>query len=508
MTIIDKRIFDQKRLIPGVSGYWEVVIGMEVHAQITSKSKLFSGASTTFGAQANSNVSLVDAAMPGTLPVINRECVHQAIKTGLGLNARINLKSVFERKNYFYPDLPQGYQISQFQKPIVGEGKITISIGPDKDGQFEDIEIGIERLHLEQDAGKSIHDQHSSMSHVDFNRSGIALMEIVSKPDMRSADEAKAYLTKLRSIVRYLGTCNGNMDEGSMRADINVSIRRPGESFGTRCEIKNVNSIRFIGQAIDYETRRQIAILENGGIIDQETRLFNAEQGKTYSMRSKEEVHDYRYFPDPDLLPLEFEQSLVDGLKNALPELPDDKKKRFIAEDGLTIYDASVIVTEKAIADYFEVIADGRDGKTVANWVINDLLGALNKAKLSIEETPVSPEQLGSIIDLIKQGTISSKIAKELFEIVWNEGGNPVEIIDQREMKQITDINAIEKIVDEILATNQNEVAQIGEKPTIADWFVGQVIKATNGKANPRIVNVLVKKKLNLLYDSMHSNIG
>ncbi|RCL00089.1 MAG: aspartyl-tRNA(Asn)/glutamyl-tRNA(Gln) amidotransferase subunit B [Candidatus Tokpelaia sp. JSC189] len=498
MTIIDTRVPDLKRLISGAIDNWEVVIGMEVHAQVSSRSKLFSGASTNFGSEPNANVSLVDAAMPGMLPVINRECVRQAIRTGLGLKAKINLKSVFDRKNYFYPDLPQGYQISQFQQPIVGEGKITISVGPDSHGQFEDIEIGIEQLHLEQDAGKSIHDQHPTMSFVDLNRSGIALMEIISKPDMRSADEAKAYLTKLRSIVRYLGTCNGNMNEGSMRADVNVSIRRPGESFGTRCEIKNVNSIRFVGQAIDYEAHRQIAILENGGTIDQETRLFNAAKGETYSMRSKEEAHDYRYFPDPDLLPLEFNQSFVDDLAAELPELPDDKKNRLIAKAGLTAYDASILVIEKEIADYFETVAKGRDSKIVANWVINDLLGALNKAELDIEKTPVSPEQLGAIIDLIKQGIISGKIAKKLFEIVWNEGGNPAEIIDQRGMKQITDTDAIKKIVDQIITDNPDKLAQVRKKSTLSSWFVGQVMKATDGKANPQAVNALVKKKLGL----------
>jgi len=498
MTIIDTRVPDPKRLISGTTGNWEVIIGMEVHAQVTSRSKLFSGASTTFGAEPNANVSLVDAAMPGMLPVINMECVYQAIRTGLGLKAQINLKSVFDRKNYFYPDLPQGYQISQFQQPIVGEGRITISVGPDREGQFEDVEIGIERLHLEQDAGKSMHDQHPTMSFVDLNRSGVALMEIVSKPDLRSADEAKAYLTKLRTIVRYLGTCDGNMDEGSMRADVNVSVRRPGEIFGTRCEIKNVNSIRFVGQAVDYEARRQIAILEDGGTIDQETRLFNAAKGETRSMRSKEEAHDYRYFPDPDLLPLEFDQALVDELAAGLPELPDDKKSRLIVEMGLTVYDASILVTEKAIADYFEAVAKGRDGKTAANWVINDLLGALNKAGLDIEKTPVSPEQLGAVIDLIKQGTISGRQAKDLFEIVWSEGGNPLEIIEQRGMKQVTDTQAIEKAVDEVIAANPDKVAQAQAKPTLAGWFVGQVMKTTGGKANPQTVNVLVKEKLGL----------
>jgi aspartyl-tRNA(Asn)/glutamyl-tRNA(Gln) amidotransferase subunit B len=498
MSLIDTRTPEPKRFISGATGDWEVVIGMEVHAQVTSESKLFSGASTSFGAEPNANVSLIDAAMPGMLPVINMECVRQAVRTGLGLKAQINLKSVFDRKNYFYPDLPQGYQISQFQQPIVGEGKITISVGPDSKGQFEDVEIGIERIHLEQDAGKSMHDQHPTMSYVDLNRSGMPLMEIVSKPDLRSSDEAKAYLTKLRTIVRYLGTCDGNMDEGSMRADVNVSVRRPGGAFGTRCEIKNVNSIRFVGQAIEYEARRQIAILEDGGKVDQETRLFDPTKGETRSMRSKEEAHDYRYFPDPDLLPLEFDQAFVDGLAAELTELPDDKKYRLIETQGISVYDASILVTEKAIADYYESVANGRDGKIAANWVINDLLGALNKASKDIEETPVSADQLGTIIDLIKEGTISGKIAKDLFEIVWNEGGDPKEIVESRGMKQVTDTGAIEKAVDDVIAGNPDKVEQAKAKPSLAGWFVGQVMKATGGKANPQAVNDLVKAKLGI----------
>ncbi len=498
MTIIDTRTPDPKRLIAGATGDWEVIIGLEVHAQVTSRAKLFSGASTAFGAAPNANVSLVDAAMPGMLPVINEECVAQAVRTGLGLKAQINLKSVFDRKNYFYPDLPQGYQISQFQQPIVGEGKVSVSVGPDRKGEFEDIEVGIERLHLEQDAGKSMHDQHPTMSYVDLNRSGVALMEIVSKPDMRSSDEAKAYVTKLRSIMRYLGTCDGNMDEGSLRADVNVSVRRPGAPFGTRCEIKNVNSIRFLGQAVEYEARRQIAILEDGGTIDQETRLFDPGKGETRSMRSKEEAHDYRYFPDPDLLPLEFDQAYVDALAAGLPELPDEKKERFVRDLGLSAYDASVLVAEKAAADYFEKVAAGRDGKMAANWVINDLMGALNKAGQEIEETPVSPDQLGAIIDLIKEGTISGKIAKDLFEIVWNEGGDPRELVETRGMKQVTDTGAIEKAVDEVIAANPDKVEQAKAKPTLAGWFVGQVMKATGGKANPQAVNALVKARLGL----------
>lgn len=498
MTLVDARTADPKRFISGATGDWEVIIGLEVHAQVTSNSKLFSGSSTKFGAEPNAHVSFVDAAMPGMLPVINIECVKQAVRTGLGLNAKINLKSVFDRKNYFYPDLPQGYQISQFEQPIVGEGKITISVGPDKKGEFEDVEIGIERLHLEQDAGKSIHDQHPTMSFVDLNRSGVALMEIVSKPDLRSSDEAKAYVTKLRTIVRYLGTCDGNMDEGAMRADVNVSVRRPGEDFGTRCEIKNVNSIRFIGQAIDYEARRQIAVLEDGGTIDQETRLFDSAKGETRPMRSKEEAHDYRYFPDPDLLPLVFDQAFVDELKAGLPALPDEIKSDFINEMGLSAYDASILVSEKAIADFFKEVANGRDGKLAANWVINDLLGALNKASLDISQSPMSADQLGGIIDLIKEGTISGKIAKDLFEIVWNEGGDPAKIVEARGMKQVTDTGAIEKTVDEIISANPDKVAKAKEKPTLAGWFVGQVMKKTGGKANPQVVNNLIKAKLGI----------
>ncbi len=498
MTIVDTRLPDPKRLLSGATGDWEVIIGMEIHAQVTSQSKLFSGASTEFGAEPNSNVSLVDAAMPGMLPVINEECVRQAIRTGIGLKAQINHRSVFDRKNYFYPDLPQGYQISQYKQPIVGEGVVTVSVGPDRQGNFEDIEVGIERLHLEQDAGKSLHDQHPTMSYVDLNRSGVALMEIVSKPDLRSAEEAKAYVTKLRTILRYLGTCDGNMEEGSLRADVNVSVRRPGEPFGTRCEIKNVNSIRFIGQAIDYEARRQIAILEDGGRIDQETRLFDPNKGETRSMRSKEEAHDYRYFPDPDLLPLEFDQAYVDALAEGLPELPDDKKARLVASLGLSAYDASVLVSDKAIADYFEGVAAGRDGKAAANWVINDLLGALNKAGKDIEQSPVSPQQLGVIIDLIREGTISGKIAKDLFEIVWNEGGDPRALVEERGLRQVTDTGAIEKAVDDVIAANPDKVEQARAKPTMAGWFVGQVMKATGGKANPQAVNELVKAKLGL----------
>jgi aspartyl/glutamyl-tRNA(Asn/Gln) amidotransferase, B subunit len=479
-------------LISGATGDWEVVIGMEVHAQVNSRAKLFSGASTEFGGEPNSHVSLVDAAMPGMLPVINEECVAQAVRTGLGLKAKINLNSVFDRKNYFYPDLPQGYQISQYKQPIVGEGEVEIDV----DG--ETVKVGIERLHLEQDAGKSLHDQHPDYTYVDLNRAGVALMEIVSKPDMRSARQAQAYVSKLRTILRYLGTCDGDMEKGNLRADINVSVRRPGEPFGTRCEIKNVNSIRFIGQAIEAEARRQIDILESGGQVVQETRLFDPGKGETRSMRTKEEAHDYRYFPDPDLLPLELTQEWVDALKADLPELPDEKKRRFMEQYGLSAYDAGVLVAERASADYFEKVAAGRDGKLAANWVINELFGRLNKEGLDIEQSPVSAVQLGSIIDLITSKTISGKIAKDVFDIVWTEGGDPAEIVEKRGLKQVTDVAAIEKAVDEVLAANPDKVQQVKAKPTMLGWFVGQVMKATGGKANPAAVNELLKQKLGI----------
>lgn len=482
-----------KKLIKGATGDWEVVIGMEIHAQVSSEAKLFSGASTQFGGDPNDHVSFVDAAMPGMLPVINEECVRQAVRTGLGLKAQINHKSIFDRKNYFYPDLPQGYQISQYKSPIVGEGEVTVDVSDE-----ETIVVGIERLHLEQDAGKSIHDLHPSMSYVDLNRSGVALMEIVSKPDMRSSDEARAYVSKLRTILRYLGTCDGDMEKGNLRADVNVSVRRPGEPLGTRCEIKNVNSIRFIGQSIEYEARRQIGILEDGGSIDQETRLFDPGKGETRSMRSKEEAHDYRYFPDPDLLPLEFEQAFVDDMAKGLPELPDEKKARFMADFGLSAYDAGVLVTERISADYFEAVAKGRDGKTAANWVINELFGRLNKEGHDITSSPVSADQLGEIIDLIGEGVISGKIAKDLFEIVWNEGGSPRAVVESRGMKQVTDTGAIEKAIDEIIAANPEKVEQAKEKPTLLGWFVGQVMKSTGGKANPQAVNELLKSKLGI----------
>jgi aspartyl-tRNA(Asn)/glutamyl-tRNA(Gln) amidotransferase subunit B len=492
-TKVMNATLDPKKLISGATGDWEVVIGMEIHAQVTSHSKLFSGASTAFGGDQNAHVSLVDAAMPGMLPVINEECVKQAVRTGLGLNAAINLRSVFDRKNYFYPDLPQGYQISQYKYPIVGEGIVLVDL---PDGS--QITVGIERLHLEQDAGKSLHDQHPTMSYVDLNRSGVALMEIVSKPDLRSSEEARAYVTKLRTILRYLGTCDGNMDEGSLRADVNVSVRRPGDALGTRCEIKNVNSIRFIGQAIETEARRQIAIIEDGGTIDQETRLFDPSKGETRSMRSKEEAHDYRYFPDPDLLPLEFDQAFVDALKAELPELPDAKKARFMKDYGLPPYDAGVLVAERVQADYFEAVAKGRDGKMAANWVINELFGRLNKEGKDIEKSPVSAEQLGAIVDLIGEGTISGKMAKDLFEIVFVEGGDPRQIVTERGMIQVTDTGAIEAAVDAVMAQNPDKVEQARTKPGMLGWFVGQVMKQTGGKANPQAVSDILKAKIGL----------
>ena len=484
-------------LIAGATGDWEIVIGLEVHAQVASKSKLFSGSSTAFGAEPNSHVSLVDAAMPGMLPVINKECIAQAIRTGLGLKSAINLRSVFDRKNYFYPDLPQGYQISQYKQPIVGEGEVEIDAGG------ETMRVGIERLHLEQDAGKSLHDQHPDYSYVDLNRSGVALMEIVSKPDMRSSKQAQAYVTKLRTILRYLGTCDGDMEKGNLRADVNVSVRKPGGKLGTRCEIKNVNSIRFIGQAIEVEARRQIDIIEDGGSIDQETRLFDAAKGETRSMRSKEEAHDYRYFPDPDLLPLELTESYVESLKKHLPELPDEKRARFIKNYGLSVYDANVLVAERESADYFEAVVSklkdrDRDGKLAANWVINELFGRLNKEGRDIEHSPVSAAQLGSLVDLIATNAINGKIAKDLFEIVWTDGGDPAEIVEKRGMKQVTDTGAIEKAVDEIIAANPHKAEQARAKPSMLGWFVGQVMKSTGGKANPAAVNDILKSKLGI----------
>ena len=483
----------QATQIHGATGDWEIVIGMEVHAQVSSQAKLFSGASADFGGEPNDHVSLVDAAMPGMLPVINEYCVEQAVRTGLGLNAKINLHSVFDRKNYFYPDLPQGYQISQYQQPVVGEGVVHLDLA---DGVT--VEVGIERLHLEQDAGKSIHDQHPSSSFVDLNRSGVALMEIVSKPDMRSADEAKAYVSKLRAILRYLGTCDGNMEQGSMRADINVSVRRPGDPLGTRCEIKNVNSIRFMGQAIEYEARRQVDILEDGGEIVQETRLFDPKRGETRSMRTKEEAHDYRYFPDPDLLPLELDQAWVDEIAKNLPELPDDKKARFVEQYGLSPYDAGVLVDDKAAADYFETVAHGVDAKLAANWVMGELFAVLNKRGLEIGASPVPPDALRDLIGLITDQTISGRIAKDVFEIMLETGEAPGDIVEARGLKQVTDTSAIEQIVDEIISANPQQASEVKDKPKAIGWFVGQVMKASEGKANPQTVNDILRRKLGL----------
>ena len=494
----------EPKVIAGAKGDWELVIGLEVHAQVASNAKLFSGASTAFGAEPNSNVSFVDAAMPGMLPVINEFCVEQAVRTGLGLNAAINLFSAFDRKNYFYPDLPQGYQISQLYHPIVGEGEIIVDMAPGIARR-----VRIERIHLEQDAGKSIHDMDPNLSFVDLNRTGVALMEIVSRPDIRGPEEAAAYVGKLRQIMRYLGTCDGNMQNGSLRADVNVSVCKPGayERFretgdhsvlGTRCEIKNMNSMRFIQQAVEYEARRQIAIIEDGGEVVQETRLYDPDKGETRSMRSKEDAHDYRYFPDPDLLPLEIEQAWVDGIATTMPELPDTKKLRFVRDLGLSEYDAGVLTAEVENADYFEAVAQGRDGKQAANWVINELFGRLNKQGLAIADSPVSAAQLGGVIDLIASGEISGKMAKDLFEIVWSEGGDPAEIAAARGMKQVTDLGAIEAAVDEIIAANPAQVEKARANPKLAGWFVGQVLKATGGKANPAAVNELVAKKLAL----------
>ena len=490
------------KTIAGAKYDWELVIGMEVHAQIASKAKLFSGASTKFGNEPNSNVAFVDAAMPGMLPVINEFCVEQAVKTGLGLQAEINLFSAFDRKNYFYPDLPQGYQISQLYHPIVGEGEVIVDMAPGVARR-----VRIERIHIEQDAGKSIHDMDPNMSFVDLNRTGVALMEIVSRPDIRGPEEAAAYIVKLRQILRYLGTCDGNMQNGNLRADVNVSICQPGQyekylesgdfsHLGTRCEIKNMNSMRFIQQAIDVEARRQIAIVESGGSVDQETRLYDPDKGETRSMRSKEEAHDYRYFPDPDLLPLEIEQDWVDEIAANLPELPDQKKARFVTDFSLSEYDANVLTAELDSAGYFEEVAKGRDGKLAANWVINELFGRLKKDDCDISESPVTPAQLGGIIDLISKGEISGKIAKDVFEIVYSEGGEPAQIVDSRGLKQVTDTGAIEAAVDQVIADNPAQVEKAKANPKLAGWFVGQVMKATGGKANPKVVNELVATKL------------
>ena len=497
------------RVISGARHDWELVIGMEIHAQVASNAKLFSGASTAVGSEPNSNVAFVDAAMPGMLPVINEFCIEQAVRTGLGLKAQINLNSAFDRKNYFYPDLPQGYQISQLYHPIVGEGEVLIELSPGADGLKTGRMVRIERIHLEQDAGKSIHDMDPTMSFVDFNRTGVALMEIVSRPDIRGPEEAAAFLTKLRQILRYLGTCDGNMQNGNLRADVNVSVCRPGcyekyqatqdfSHLGTRCELKNMNSMRFIQLAIDYEARRQIAILEDGGSITQETRLYDPDKNETRSMRSKEEAHDYRYFPDPDLLPLEIDQAWVDHIAATMPELPDAKKARFIGDFGLTDYDASVLTADLDSAAYFESVAQGRDGKQAANWVINELFGRLNKEALTIATSPMSSAQLGGLIDLIASGEISGKMAKDLFEILWTKGGIAAEVAAAHGMKQVTDTGAIEAAVDAIIAANPDQVEKAKANPKLAGWFVGQVIKASGGKANPAAVNDLVAKKLGL----------
>ncbi|MGR3500271.1 MAG: Asp-tRNA(Asn)/Glu-tRNA(Gln) amidotransferase subunit GatB [Limimaricola soesokkakensis] len=496
------------KVIAGATGDWELVIGLEVHAQVATRAKLFSGASTEFGAEPNSNVSFIDAGMPGMLPVINEGCVAQAVRTGLGLKAEINLRSAFDRKNYFYPDLPQGYQISQLYHPIVGEGEVIVEMGAGVARR-----VRIERIHLEQDAGKSIHDMDPNMSFVDLNRTGVALMEIVSRPDIRGPEEAAAYVGKLRQILRYLGTCDGNMQNGNLRADVNVSVCRPGDyeryqetqdfsHLGTRCEIKNMNSMRFIQAAIDFEARRQIAILEDGGSVVQETRLYDPDKNETRSMRSKEEAHDYRYFPDPDLLPLEIEQAWVDDIAAHLPELPDAKKARFMGDMGLSDYDAGVLTAELANAIYFEAVVNhldsAKDGKLAANWVINELFGRLKKDDLGIEQSPVSPAQLGDIVALIAKGDISGKIAKDLFEIVYTEGGDPAKIVEERGMKQVTDTGAIEAAVDEIIAANPAQVEKAKQNPKLAGWFVGQVMKSTGGKANPAAVNQIVTQKLGL----------
>ncbi len=492
------------RVISGAKHDWELVIGMEIHAQAASNSKLFSGASTQVGSEPNANVAFVDAAMPGMLPVINEYCVEQAVRTGLGLRAQINLTSAFDRKNYFYPDLPQGYQISQLYHPIVGEGEVLVELSPGIARL-----VRIERIHLEQDAGKSIHDMDPTMSFVDFNRTGVALMEIVSRPDLRGPEEAAAFVAKLRQILRYLGTCDGNMQNGNLRADVNVSVCRPGQyekyqatqdfaHLGTRCEIKNMNSMRFIQMAIEYEARRQIAIVEDGGKVHQETRLYDPDRNETRSMRSKEEAHDYRYFPDPDLLPLEIEQAWVDDIAASMPELPDAKKARFMADFGLTDYDANVLTADLESAAFFEMVAHGRDGKQAANWVINDLFGRLNKQGLTITDTPMSAAQLGGILDLIAKGTISGKMAKDLFDLVWTTGGDPAEVAAAQGMQQVTDTGAIEAALDALIAANPDQVAKARVNAKLAGWFTGQVLKSTGGKANPAVVNEMVSRKLGL----------
>jgi aspartyl-tRNA(Asn)/glutamyl-tRNA(Gln) amidotransferase subunit B len=492
------------KVISGAKHDWELVIGMEIHAQVASNAKLFSGASTQVGSEPNSNVAFVDAAMPGMLPVINEFCIEQAVKSGLGLKAKINLASAFDRKNYFYPDLPQGYQISQLYHPIVGEGEVLVELSPGIARL-----VRIERIHLEQDAGKSIHDMDPNMSFVDFNRTGVALMEIVSRPDIRGPEEAAAFVAKLRQILRYLGTCDGNMQNGNLRADVNVSVCRPGQyekyqasqdfsHLGTRCEIKNMNSMRFIQAAIDYEARRQIAIIEDGGKVIQETRLYDPDKNETRSMRSKEEAHDYRYFPCPDLLPLEIEQAWVDDIATRMPELPDAKKARFMGDFGLTDYDANVLTADLESAAFFEAVAQGRDGKIAANWVINELFGRLNKEGRVIVDSPVSAAQLGGMLDLLAKGEITGRMAKDLFEILWTEGGDPAEQAANHGMKAVTDTGAIEVALDALIAANPEQVEKARVNAKLAGWFTGQVLKSTGGKANPAVVNAMVAQKLGL----------
>jgi aspartyl-tRNA(Asn)/glutamyl-tRNA(Gln) amidotransferase subunit B len=491
MTEMMARENREKNWIEGASGPWEVIVGLEVHAQVVSNAKLFSGASTEFGGRPNHHVSPIDAGMPGMLPSVNGYCIEQAVRTGLGLRAEINRYSVFERKNYFYPDLPNGYQISQYAHPLVGRGRLTIDL---PDGSAKD--VGITRLHVEMDAGKSLHDQRPDATLVDLNRSGVALMEIVSEPDLRSAEEAVACMRKLRSILRYLGTCDGNMEEGNLRCDANVSVRRPGEAFGTRCEVKNLNSMRFVGRAIEYEARRQVELIEAGGTVEQETRLFDANKGETRSMRTKEEAHDYRYFPDPDLLPLELEDDFIERIRAELPELPDAKQARFVEQYGLSAYDAEVLVAERASADYFETAAKGRDPKLVANWIITELFGALNRAGRDIALSPVTPERLGKLVDLIQAGTISGRIAKDVFSDMLESGDDPAAIVEKKGLKQISDTGALEKIADELIAANPGQVESYKNNPKALGWFVGQVMKATKGQANPQLVNQVLRRKL------------
>jgi aspartyl-tRNA(Asn)/glutamyl-tRNA(Gln) amidotransferase subunit B len=502
-------VSDERRdqnLIQGATGLWEVVVGLEVHAQIVSNAKLFSGAPAAFGGEPNAYVSPIDAGMPGMLPSVNRFCIEQAVRTGLGLRAQINRFSVFERKHYFYPDLPNGYQISQYSEPLVGRGRLTLDLA---DGSAKD--VGITRLHVEMDAGKSLHDVRPDATLVDLNRSGVGLMEIVSEPDIRSAEEAVLFMRKLRSILRYLGTCDGNMEEGNLRCDANISVRRPGAPLGTRCEVKNLNSMRFVGRAIEYEARRQVELIEAGGTVEQETRLFDADKGETRSMRTKEEAHDYRYFPDPDLLPLELDEAFIQAIERTLPELPDARKARFVREYGLSAYDAEVLVAEKASADYFETALGRapdaragpgaralveRDPKLVANWITTDLFGALNRAGRDLVSSPVTPEQLGRLVELIQSGTISGRIAKDVFSEMFETGADPASIVEEKGLKQISDAGAIERIAAEIIAANPDQVEKLRGNPKVFGWFVGQVMKATRGQANPQLVNEVLKQKL------------